>query len=214
MTRVIAYGEDPLTLWALTQQLALFLKQLDDRTPPADVLVIYRPSFGRGGASKRSRAGRRSEFGEFDAVLQSSTATYFVEAKWHRSGEIQDGVVVLRSEQTERHRILRWLLQSWRRIKPTSWTEFRRLALSDFEAQFEGMTLAPDGSRLASSGEYIMRLLGPGPETIRDVLLITTPKGVQLDVHQLPAGFTLVSIPFDPLVPSTDYFAFDDWRAA
>jgi hypothetical protein len=204
--RVLAYGEDPLTLWALTQRLSLVLRQLDDETPPANVLVVYRPSFGRGGASKRSRAGRRAEFGEFDAIVQSSRSTYLVEAKWHRSGEIQDGVVVLRPEQIERHRILRWLLQSWRRIRPTSWAEFRRQALSDFEAEFPRMTLAPDGSRLASSLEYLMGPLSRGPETIRDVLLITCPKGVRLDLREVPAGFTSVTIPFDPVVASTDYF--------
>lgn len=207
MTRVLAYGEDPLTLWALTQQLPLVLRQLDDRTAPAEVLVIYRPSFGRGGASKRSRAGRRSEFGEFDAILQSRAATYLVEAKWHRSGEIQDGVVLLRDEQTDRHQVFRWLLESWRRMAPRSWADFRRRAVAEFEAKFEGMTLAPDGSRLAGSLEYVMgTALACGPETIRDVLLITAPKGLHLDVRQLPAGFTSVTILFDPLAASTDYF--------
>lgn len=73
------HGEDPHTLWALTDRLDVVLSQLDDPTPQSEALVIYRPSFGRRGASKRSRAGRRAEFGEFDAIIRSNAAAYFVE---------------------------------------------------------------------------------------------------------------------------------------
>ena len=48
MTRVLAYAKDPLPRWPFTRRLTVVLRQLDDPTPPADILVTYRPSFGRG----------------------------------------------------------------------------------------------------------------------------------------------------------------------
>ena len=206
MANVIAYGEDPLTLWALTVRLGHVLNELHDPTPASDVLVVYRPSFGRGGAAKHSRAGRRAEFGEFDAILRSDSAVYLVEAKWHRSPEIQGGAAILRDEQTTRHRILRWLLNEWREQRATSWSEFRPRAVTAFEHDFPGMTLASDGRRLAGSLEYLMRLLGSRTEAIRDVLLVLCPEGQDVEIARAPDGFTVVRVPFAPLTASTDYF--------
>ena len=61
--KILGYGEDFLTFWAVSRKLAEILSQLNDDANPEDCEVFYRPSFGR-------RAGKnRSEFGEFDAII-------------------------------------------------------------------------------------------------------------------------------------------------
>jgi len=64
--KLFGYGEDFLTLWALTKVTKTILNKLNDETPPDSCKIIYRPSFGRAGGSMENQ---RAEFGEFDAIL-------------------------------------------------------------------------------------------------------------------------------------------------
>ncbi len=48
MTTIIGYGEDALTMWALSYSMGEILRQLDDDTAPSEAVVFYRPSGGRG----------------------------------------------------------------------------------------------------------------------------------------------------------------------
>lgn len=207
MPRVVAYGEDPLTYWALTEGLSEFLCQLDDTTHPNDATVIYRPSFGRGGAAKQAATGgsRRAEFGEFDGIVSTPEAIYLVESKWSRSSERQEGIVRLRDVQVRRHRLFRWLLDAWRRDPPPSWEGFSQAAASAFVAAFPGMALAPVGSVLAENLEFVLNLLSKGGREISDVLLYLGVRGNPSPSEVEPDTFRLVTIPYDPL-PGTAYF--------
>jgi hypothetical protein len=207
MPKVVAYGEDPLTYWALTERLSEFLCQLGDSTPPNDTTVIYRPSFGRGGAAKKDSTGgsNRAEFGEFDGIVSTPQAIYLVESKWSRSPEHQEGIVRLRDVQVRRHRLFRWMVEAWRTDHPSSWDAFFDANGSSFTAEFPGMALAPVGSVLAENLEFVLNLLLEGGREIRDVLLHlgipghTTPSTVE------PSTFRLICISYEPL-PGSAYF--------
>lgn len=113
MAKLIGYGEDSLTLWALTKNYAkfkeMFKQKFNDNLDEAT--VFYRPSFGRGGKSDKN-------FGEFDAVIVSSEKVYLVESKWNNSSEIRKSksTIVLREEQKLRYDILREYLKVWQKI--------------------------------------------------------------------------------------------------
>ena len=81
--KLIGYGEDFLTLWALTKETDKILSKLDDDTPSESCTVIYRPSFGRAGGSMENQ---RAEFGEFDAILITNHTAFLIESKWDGGG--------------------------------------------------------------------------------------------------------------------------------
>jgi len=99
MAKIVGYGEDSLTLWALKQRLNDVLREFQDKHASSNCLVFYRPSFGR-----RSRK-ESSVFGEFDALVVSSKNVYLIESKWDNLGQSKENRLVLRREQTLRHRI-------------------------------------------------------------------------------------------------------------
>lgn len=72
MTKIMGYGEDALTIWALKNKLSIILGAFNDQTDPKDCLVFYRPSFGRSGGSGSA------EFGEFDAIVASKQKIYLI----------------------------------------------------------------------------------------------------------------------------------------
>ena len=76
MSKILGYGEDALTLWALKHHVPKILEEFQDKTPILDCLVFYRPSFGRHGQANSS------VFGEFDAILASRKNIYLIESKW------------------------------------------------------------------------------------------------------------------------------------
>lgn len=102
LVKVVGYGEDSLTLWALKHRLSAILEE--ERTAPSDCLVFYRPSFGR--HSKNSKA----VFGEFDAIIVSSKNIYLIESKWDNLGKFNKDELILREEQELRHNIFSWYL--------------------------------------------------------------------------------------------------------
>src|SRR2546421_12810655 len=120
---LLGYGEDQLTLWAVTTALSRFLAALSDDTPAAATTVLFRPSFGRN--STRARGSLRSEFGEFDAIVVTRSAAYLVEAKWSTSAELEDRVVRLRPEQRRRHQVFRSYFDAWTKVIPLDWEGFR-----------------------------------------------------------------------------------------
>ena len=73
MSKWYAYGEAPLTYWALRIRLDVILSQLRDASDPNATTVFYRPSFGRGGNDTIDTP--RAEFGEFDAIIATSRHT-------------------------------------------------------------------------------------------------------------------------------------------
>lgn len=163
-----AYGEDALTLWALSQQLSLILQQLDDSTPPNEALVFYRPSFGR-------RAGtdgkRRSEFGEFDAIVGTRASVYLIETKWNGSQEIRDGIITIRPEQVRRHEIFRRYLSLWRQHEPTCWDRFIESSRATLEDLFPSLTVPSSKTTLSRNLTFVLGKLTSLGTPIRDVVL-------------------------------------------
>ena len=101
MSKIFGYGEDALTLWLLKNQPEQILNRFNDKTEPSDCIVFYRPSFGRSGGPGSA------EFGEFDAILASKENIYLIESKWDNHRQTNRSELLLRPEQTERHKVFR-----------------------------------------------------------------------------------------------------------
>jgi hypothetical protein len=170
--RIWGYGEDALTYWALSMHMAEVIRQspLDDDSPTDNIVLMYRPSFGRAG-------GRRSaQFGEFDAIVGTPRAVYLIETKW--TGEpIFKGQVRLAEQQIRRHQIFHWIRDRWLQQAPANWAAFYTRNVADFTERFEGKPLAEPGRRLASNLEYVLQQLGSAGEPTKDVLLYFCLKG-------------------------------------
>ncbi len=163
--RIIGYGEDGLTYWALGTQLQHILQKLNDDTPPGQCTAFFRPSFGRAGGPESA------QFGEFDAILATSKAIYLIEAKWDN---VTDNCkpIVLREVQILRHRILKWLLTEWRQLpQPRNWNAFCQASQAKFTQDFPNRPLAPLGSLLARNLSYIIGLLGESSLPTHNLLL-------------------------------------------
>lgn len=193
---ILAYGEDALTLWALTHRLGEVLRALGDATPPREALVLFRPSFGRRGVAPDWAPGESlsSQFGEFDAIVATAAGVALVEVKWGGSSEVQGGVLTLRPEQVRRHAVLHWYLDAWRVSPKTDWDEFQRANSDAFRAAFLGMSIPSAGSVLASNLGYLLGLLTQRGAAVRDVLLYITKPGTPPPTAVAPAHFTLVSM--------------------
>ena len=158
---VLGYGEDALTLHAITGGLPRVLRQLGDDTDPVKALIFYRPSFGR--RSSAPTGSPRSEFGEFDAIIGTTRAVYIVEAKWSASAELTGTDLKLRKEQTKRHLAFRAYLEEWRRDRPADW--------ATFAAQDLRLVPPSAGTTLARNLAYVLGRLDVCGPTIVDVLL-------------------------------------------
>ncbi|MBZ5529698.1 MAG: hypothetical protein LAN71_17600 [Acidobacteriia bacterium] len=169
MSKIFGYGEDALTLWALKQHASSILKEFQDKTPISDCLIFYRPSFGR-----HSKANS-SVFGEFDAILVSKESIYLIESKWDNLAEFSNSELLLREEQTIRHRIFSWYLTHWSKNYLNNWQTFINEHQNDFK--FGNKTIAPADSLLARNLELILSRLQencrscPSEDNIKNVLL-------------------------------------------
>jgi hypothetical protein len=186
--RLLSYGEDALTLAAVTGGLRSFLDQLDDPTEGVEALVLYRPSFGRrSGVAEKPR----SEFGEFDAIIGTPRGTYLVEAKWSASSELVSGVLTLRPEQIRRHRVLRRYVEVWRELGPPDWDAFATSPAARSVMDEPGLSLPSPGTTLAANLEFVLQQVrNCGP--VRDVILVSAPGEIRVKVDEVPEGFELV----------------------
>jgi len=140
--KVLGYGEDFLTFWAISKKLGKILGQLKDDANPEEYTVFYRPSFGRRGGTKRA------EFGEFDAIIVTPKAAYLVESKWDGSNaSFPNNVLKLGDIQIRRHEIFRWYHENW---KGEGWKEFVRKHAHEFRRNFD-KNIAPAGSLLSQN---------------------------------------------------------------
>ena len=197
--RILGYGEDSLTYWALSRHMRQVIgpPPLNDDSPIARILFVYRPSLGRAG-------GRGSaQFGEFDAIVGTPRAVYLIESKW--TGErITNQKVVLAGTQLRRHEVFRWIRDRWLAQRPANWSEFysANSNCADFEKKFDGKRLVRPGHRLASNLEYVLQELHRAgcSALTKDVLLFFYLRGSILPdgVAHAPE-FAVVSFPFEPL---------------
>ena len=151
---LFGYGEDALTLWALTSRLSTTLHELNDLTSPSNCRVFFRPSFGRRGGSKSS------QFGEFDFILLSKDSIYLGESKWDKSSEIiVENNLTLKNEQLLRHDLFKFYLENWAFGGYQSWKEFSIHAKSRLEQISITKPVAPDGSLLATNLRTILNVI-------------------------------------------------------
>lgn len=200
--RILGYGEDALTCWALAQHLPEVIGQppLNDGSGVENSLLIYRPSFGRAGGNESAQSG------EFDAIIGTAQAVYLVESKW--TGEpIINGQVILAARQILRHQVFHWIRERWLQQNPPNWDHFYHHDhnSTDFSTQFQGKPLPPPRSRLSSNLEYVLRQLAAFPANVRDVLLYFRLEGgvVPNAVGGAPS-FVVVPFTFHPLNPQHD----------
>ena len=192
MTQWFAYGEDPLTYWALRNRLDVVLTQLGDTSDPNVATVFYRPSFGRGGSGFP-----RAEFGEFDAIVATSKSIYPIEAKWSAPSEVPRTIITLSQTQIDRHKIFAWYLARYAECG-VPWNRFVAMCDSEFRVAFPGRKLAPPGSKLADNTEFVLRKLISFDTAITDVLLYLHPQNSPAATSVDPNSFVLVNVTFTP----------------
>lgn len=208
--RIIGYGEDGLTYWALTTQLRDILGQLEDDTPPEQCTVFFRPSFGRAGGPKSP------QFGEFDSILATQNAVYLMESKWDHGAPRNPSDMVLEEVQIMRHRIFTWLRNRWHDLQPENWDRFREAAEADFTEEFPYRPLAAGRRLLARNLGYILDQLCRnefGNDT-HNVLLyfhrVNTPQPKRIvdAARNNLNDFTLVCLNY-PALGQSGYFPMD-----
>lgn len=202
MCKILGYGEDAFTLWALKHCTANILEEFQDHTAPSDCLIFYRPSFGRSGGKDSA------EFGEFDAILVSLENIYLIESKWDNLSKFRKKELTLDEEQLLRHRILSWYIVHWDKKYSNDWERFTKEKGDDFENHFrkERKKIAHTGKRkrklLARNLEFILTDLQKrcrnfsSKSNIKNVLLFFYNKKRSKPPTKFTRGFKLVSIDY------------------
>jgi hypothetical protein len=207
MSQITCYSEDELTFWAITSKLGEIFQTLDDKSLPADAIVIYRPGFSWWGniGPDAKKEQLSAEFSECNAILGTPQAVYMVESRWDTSPKTHDDFIKLKAVQIRRHKIMRWYLETWQVSQPKDWITFVAQQETAFQTQFLGNKMALVDSRLAQKLEFVMRLLCKCGAHVHDVLLFvgqvssSKPIGVKSD------SFSLVMLEYQPLVPSVSF---------
>lgn len=189
---LLGYGEDALTLWALSSRRSDVLSSLNDPSAPDSCTLIYRPSFGRRGGP------RSSQFGEFDFIFGTHSALYLGEAKWDKSPELKERPIPLRHEQMERHRVFTAYYRTWIARPQWSETDFLEESRARFIAEGLEKPTPPTGSTLARNLMSILAVCARATDcadSICNVLLVTDSSGrLRLSQEDAPKDFALVCI--------------------
>jgi len=188
-TRLLGYGEDALTLWAVTERLDLILKELGDDSDPAYCTVFYRPSFGRKGL-----------YGEFDAIIVTPERAYLVESKWDGSGGTS---IKLEEHQIRRHKILKWYHKNWEGELGDGWDEFTKKNNPDFREEFT--YFVEENGKMVEKSKYIPSsdtILGQNLQTVLKIISGKEIENVLLYLHRgkpidIAPDFKIVKIEYE-----------------
>lgn len=169
MSKILGYGEDALTLWALKNHTSEILTALKDETVPSDCLIFFRPSFGRRGGSETP------QFGEFDAIIATPQNVYLIESKWDNFKKWDNGIVYLDEVQKLRHQVLKWYLTHWETKYSGHWRDFILNHSIDFQNKF-GKKPVEANKLLAKNLESVLLKIYEHchllkPENIKNVLM-------------------------------------------
>ncbi|CAK8719368.1 MAG: hypothetical protein CDV28_12419 [Candidatus Electronema aureum] len=192
---IIAYGEDALTLWALKEKLPEILELLDDDSNPADCQIFYRPSFGRGGRSKKM-------FGEFDFILLATKTLYLGESKWKGSNEkIKNNILQLQPNQEQRHRVFKCYVNEWAFGNYLSWHKFK-----GEKQEFFGVEIPNDNDGIARNLQTLLGIIKKhftSEPVVNNVLLF-----LHDDTGKIPqkASSDFIVVPIDYSEASFDNF--------
>ena len=145
MAHIFGYGEDFLTLLAVTKNLGYILHELGDCSSVDECKVFYRPSFGR-----------RGLYGEFDAIVVTTSAAYLIESKWDNLSDLS-GDLKLSKNQLDRHRIIEWIKTRW---KGDDWNTFRKSMDDEFKSEFPGKQLPSSDSILGHNLVTVLKEIG------------------------------------------------------
>ena len=189
LKNIFGYGEDALTLWAITERLDLILEELGDDSDPTDCTVFYRPSFGR------------DQYGEFDAIIITSKKAYLVESKWDGSGDLSG----LEEHQIRRHKILEWYHDNWKGEVGEDWDEFARKNNLSFSATF--LYFVKKNGKMVKMSKYIPSsntILSQNLQTVLNLMIDKEIENVLLYLHRgKPTGidtdFKIVEIEYEPI---------------
>lgn len=181
MQKIIGYGEDALTYWALTEQIESVLIKLNDKSHQADCLLFFRPSFGRKG-------GPYASFGEFDAILATSQSVYLIESKWDSSPK--NGTIELETNQILRHKIFSWYFEKWNKERFKKWQSFIEKYEKEFQKEFNGKDMPSAENKLSENIEYVFNRLQGYGKNVFNIILYFDSKASPPSI--IPHGFQLV----------------------
>lgn len=187
LTTLFGYGEDALTLWAVTEKIDLILRQLNDPEPEF-CTVFYRPSFGR------------DQYGEFDAIIFTAGKAYLVESKWDGSG---DTSIKLEEHQIRRHEIFGWYHDNWKGEVGEDWDEFARLNNPAFKEKFT--YFVGEKEKRVEKSKYIPSsdtILGQNLQTVLTLIIDKDLEDVLLYMHRgkpidIDTDFKIVKIEYE-----------------
>lgn len=189
MQQILGYGEDSLTIWALTKKLKKLLHKIGEKTSRSELVIIYRPSFGRG-----------RWYGEFDAILASKNRIFLIESKWDESQEVKSTGISLGGSQLLRHEILEWYIKKWDNKKYKNWDTFFQKYRKVFKGKYNKEIPQP-GRKLANNLEYLLKDL-QSAKNIRNILLLFKKKdnktNYRLSNKMKEKGFELVEMEYNP----------------
>ena len=169
-----AYGEDAMTLYALTKGLDCFLQKLNDlpnnnkqeEIKKKDCCIFYRPSFGRGGPKAQG-------FGEFDAIIASKSQIYLIESKWQRENT-KKTKFELAAPQVFRHVIFQWIYKQWNAWKQQKknaeekWSNFTECKECDYQDHLKTFHDAYESKPLPTAGKLLAENLQCVLKKLRD----------------------------------------------
>ncbi len=190
--KVLGYGEDALTLWALARRTDEILGKLGDKSSPDSCTLLFRPSFGRRGGPKSS------QFGEFDFILATPFCLHLGESKWDQSPEVIEDVIPLRDEQIERHRVFTAYYQVWISSEEWTWKDYLAACEGRFRELGIQKLLPPPKSLLSQNLRHTLQIVSRTTQrtpNVRNVLLVIDSRGiVDMKKKVPPAGFELIVI--------------------
>jgi hypothetical protein len=206
--KINLYSEDGYSAWVLLKRFPSLLLALGDLTPPEamNIVVFYRPSFGR---ASDSPTGISKQFGEFDIVIGTPHGVYLIESKPEKCGELNSRTLVmtLREEQVRRHRIFRTYRALWQKYRPSNWTNFRETAMNEFVAAHPGWTMAEKRDLLSRNLEFVLRSLQDCGEAVRDTVLLFHKPGQEV-VFTNVQEFACVAMPLE-MVAGSEFVCVD-----
>lgn len=191
---ILGYGEDALTLWAITNRLPMILQALKDTSTVSRCRTVFRPSFGRKGGE------RSAQFGEFDFILLAERCLYLGERKWDRSSEdVQEGVLQLREQQRRRHDVFKFYVEEWAFGSYSNWRDFAREGRAKLRLRHIEKPIAPEGSLLASNLQTLLGVVKSHYATVPDVKNVLLYFYTGANASQLPtkAGKDFAVVPLD-----------------
>lgn len=194
------FGADALTLSAITNRLPELLRSLGDDSNPDAAVVFFQPSFGHKGMSKKVTDLGRIEFGQLDAIVGTAKAVYLIDGLTEKSPEVRNTLVEFDRVRQYPHVIFRGYRDAWQEQKPEQWLSFEAHNEASFRAKFPRNKLAPFGSEIASTLEFVLTSLQDcGPELV-DVVLYHRREDTQQQPHEMiPNRFRLVISLFKPI---------------